>query len=328
MINVLISGAAGFAGSHLCEHIQATRPDWRMHLVCSFRHRGDTRRLESVNRTRYTLHTHDLRDDIPACILDDLPPIDYVFHVAAESHVDRSLTEPRLFIENNVAATVSVMEAARRLKPKAVFQISTDEVYGPAPKGSGHAEWSPTLPSNPYSASKACQEAVAISYWRSYGVPVVITNTMNLYGERQHPEKFIPGVIRHVIQGTVATIHGSPDDIGSRFYIHARNHADALLWLAERPVAMYPAADRPDRYNVVGEREIDNLEMAKLIARFAERPLRYVFEEFHKTRPGHDARYGLDGAKLKALGWRAPLSLEESLRKTVEWSVNHPEWMR
>lgn len=324
--NVLITGGAGLIGSNLCEHLQA-HTDWHMHLVCSFRHRGDTRRLESVGRDRYTLHTHDLAQPIGAELAARIGPVEHVFHLAAESHVDRSLADPVPFVTNNVAVTLNMLEWARVAKPKTFFQISTDEVYGPAPDGTEHAEWSPIIPSNPYSASKAAQEAIAIAYWRSYGVPVVLTNTMNNFSERQDAEKFIPMCIRAVWRGEELTIHGREGDIGSRFYMHARNHADALLWLARRTVAMYPEADRPDRYNVVGEREVNNLEMAQMIAKIIGKPLKYKLLDWHLGRPGHDRRYALSGAKLAALGWRAPVSFEQSLRKMVEWTVEHPQWL-
>lgn len=329
MTHLLLTGIAGFAGSHALEHVLANT-DWQVTGLASFRHRGDPLRLVNADPARVRIFYADIRSDLSPRLVDQIGPVDYVWHLAAESHVDRSIDEPRHFIENNVGATLTVLEYARLVKPRVVIQVSTDEVYGPAPVGHDHAEWSPILPSNPYSASKAAQEAAAIAYWRTYAVPVVITNTMNLFGERQDAEKFIPMCIGRILAGQAVTVHGQPDRIGSRFYLHARNHADALLWLTRnRQPARYQEgeADRPDRFHVRGEREIDNLEMAGLIARMLGRPLRHEFVDFHAARPGHDRRYALDDAKLRDLGWVPPFSLEQSLARTIDWTLDHREWV-
>jgi dTDP-glucose 4,6-dehydratase len=257
--------------------------------------------------------------------------------MASQSHVDTSITDPVAFCENNFAVALNTLELARQLQPKAVVMISTDEVYGPAEPGHAHREWDAILPSNPYAASKAAQEAVSISYWRTYGVPVIITNTMNMIGERQHPEKFVPRVLRAVLAGKEAVIHGSPGNVGSRHYLHARNMADAVLFLLNSgPLpAMFPAhaacgerrADRPDRYNIASADRIDNLELARMIAAAAGLPLKFRYEDFHATRPGHDPHYGLDPGKIAALGWKPPVPFAASLERTIRWTMQHPEWM-
>ena len=171
---------------------------------------------------------------------------------------------------------------------------------------------------------------IAISYWRSYGVPVIITNTMNAFGEMQQPNKYPAIVQRKVMRGEKVTIHGSAKAIGSRYYIHARNFADALLFILRntRPhLHQEGTVDRPDRYNIVGERRIDNLELAQLIADMLGLPLHYELQDFRDARPGHDQHYGLAGNKLGEMGWKAPVPFEESMRKTVEWSRRHPEWL-
>lgn len=327
---VLLTGIAGFIGSHTAEHLQANT-DWDIIGLASFRHRGDALRIDGMDPERVTIHHADLTGPISERMAERIGPIDYIINMAAESHVDRSISEPRPFIENNVALAITMLEYARLIKPKFFVQISTDEVYGAAGPGVEYPEWSPILPSNPYSASKAAQEAIAISYWRTYGVPLVLTNTMNNFGERQDPEKMVPMVVRRVIHDEVVTIHGTREAIGSRFYLHARNHADALLFLlrGELP-AKYGEehVDRPDRFNVVGEREIDNLSLAHMIADLVGRPLRYELVDFHSTRPGHDLRYALDGSKIRNMGWRPPLDLEDSLRRVIEWTQANPEWLR
>lgn len=319
-----MTGAAGFIGAHAIEYLQENT-DWDIVGLASFRHRGDPLRAWRFSHRTTLLHA-DLTAPIGPRLAAEIGLVDYVWHFAAESHVDRSIAEPRPFIENNVSVTITMLEYARLTKPRVFVQVSTDEVYGPAPRGTAHKEWSAHVPSNPYSASKAAQEAIAVAYWRTYGVPVAITSTMNNIGERQDPEKFVPMVIRKVAAGEVVPIHGTPGNIGSRFYLHAQNHADAIRFLCERPVAMYPAMPMPDKYNVVGEQEIDNLALAQRIAEIIGKPLRYELIDFHSARPGHDARYALDGSKLAALGWKAPVPLDEALVRMVNWTLNHPEW--
>jgi len=210
-----------------------------------------------------------------------------------------------------------------------VIVISTDEVYGPVRAGSpGHPEWAAVIPSNPYSASKAAQEAIAVSYWRTYGLPVTITNCMNLFGERQDGEKFLPMLISRISQGQTATIHGTAGNIGTRHYLHARNLADALLHiLTALPPRQFPGADRPDRFNIASAEPVSNLELALDVASIIGEPLRYELVDFHSARPGHDPHYGLDPAKLTAAGWKPPVDFRDSLERTVRWSMSHPEWL-
>jgi dTDP-glucose 4,6-dehydratase len=153
---------------------------------------------------------------------------------------------------------------------------------------------------------------------------------MNLIGERQDTEKFVPSTISKVNAGKTVTVHGNEEEIGSRFYLHARNHADALLFLTNnhRPIPFVRGMhDKPDRFNVRGEREVNNLEMAQMIADILDKPLRYELLDFHHERPGHDPRYALDDKKLRDLGWSPPMPLYESLKKAVLWTLDNPEWL-
>jgi dTDP-glucose 4,6-dehydratase len=328
MTRVLLTGIAGFVGHHVAEHIQATT-DWHIVGLASFRHRGDSERFEALDPKRLELHYADLRSDLSERLLDRIGRVEYVINAAAESHVDRSIDDPRPFVENNVSAALTMLEYARIAKPDVFLQVSTDEVYGPAYEGEAHAEWDPIIPSNPYSASKAAQEAIAVSYWRTYGVPVVITNNMNVIGERQDTEKIVPKAIRAIIRGEPVPIHADADNRpGSRFYLHARNVADAWLWLLRNTTPqVFPEHGRPSRWNVLGEEEIDNLSLVQLIGEYLGIEPQVRFVNFHQARPGHDRRYALDGAKLYDAGWRPPVNLRESLRKVVQWSVDHPEWL-
>lgn len=326
MTRILVAGAAGFVGSHAVEHLQANT-DWEIVGLASFRHRGDPVRVGSFDDRVLLLHA-DLTAPVGARLRHHIGEIDYIWNFAAESHVDRSIAEPRPFVENNVSLAITMLELARDLGVKGYYQVSTDEVYGPAEGGRLHREWDPIIPSNPYAASKAAQEALATAWWRTYGVPVVIANGMNMIGERQDAEKFVPMCIRNINAGKVVTIHGRPGAIGSRFYLHARNYADALLFLTRTiEPARYPDADRPDRYHIVGELELDNLTLALTLAEILHKPLRYELVDFHAARPGHDRRYALDGAKMAGIGWKPPVPLLESLERVVAWTLAHPEWL-
>lgn len=332
---VLLTGAGGFVGSHCLIHL-LHNTDWELVLTDSFRHKGKTDRIIQqldVSHPEYLdrvmVVTHDLTVPFSPQLINKIGHIDYIISMASESHVDRSIIDPVPFIQNNVNLILNLLEYARVAKPEKFLQVSTDEVYGPAPDGHNHKEWEVLLPSNPYSASKAAQENICIAYWRTYDVPVIITNTMNIIGELQDPEKFVPMVIQKVMNGETVNVHGSPDGrIGSRYYLHARNQSDALMYILKNiPVVRFGDSDRPKKFHIVGEKEVDNLEMAHLIAQFASKTLKFEVVDFHSSRPGHDLRYALDGQKLADVGWKAPIPFEDSLRSTVEWTIAHPEWM-
>lgn len=351
MTRLLLTGAGGFIGSHCLRHF-LSETDWDVVALDSFRHKGKTDRilqqldgLPQWERTERAGHldviTHDLCAPISPQMAHRIGHIDYVIAMASQSHVDRSIEDPAAFIRNNTEVILSTLQYARAVQPQAVIVISTDEVYGPVSPGAAHPEWSPILPSNPYAASKACQEAIAISYWRTYGLPVVIVNCMNLIGEMQDPEKYLPMLISRISRGETVTVHGQPGNVGSRHYLHARNLADAIVFILRSlpprgwrgAAGVDPVfsdiwhAERPDRYNIVGPDRISNLQLAEMVAVEVGGPLHYELTDFHSTRPGHDPHYGLDGGKLTALGWKPPVPFAESLERTVKWTLDHPEWL-
>ncbi len=333
MKKVLLTGASGFFGSHLLRHLMVNT-DWEFVCPCSWTHKGTPERLENaiagLDKSRVTVITHDLTAPFTDITKKRIGHIDYILNIASNSHVDRSITNPGDFIIGNTLLAYNMFELARELKPELFLQFSTDEVYGVAPLGVNHPEWATILPSNPYSASKACQEAIAISYWRTYGVPVIITNTMNLFGETQDAEKYTARLVKKIYNGETVTVHGAEGNIGSRFYLHARNAADAVYFILKN---LSPKAYKedvvlmPDRYNIVGDIEMNNLDLAKLVANILGKELKYELTDFHFGRPGHDRRYALDGAKLKNLGWKAPMKFEDSLKKSIEWTLNNKNWL-
>lgn len=332
---VLLTGAGGSIAVHTIAHI-FHNTDWEIVGVDSFKHKGWTDRITDLLKShpdwtdRLTVLTHDLIAPFSTLTKQKIGHIDYIISMAALSDVQASIEYPVEFIQNNVNVVLNTLEFARECKPQAFIQISTDEVYGPARIDQAHPEWSPIIPSNPYSASKAAQEAIAISYWRAYGIPLVITNTMNNWGQYQQSSKFPVMVQKAVLAGEEVIIHGTPEQAGTRYYIHSRNHADALLFILKNlPPYLHQdgEVDRPDRYNIVGDKQLTNLELAQMIADLMGKPLKYRYEDFHKVNPGHDRHYGLDGTKLKNLGWTSPVSFEESMRTTIEWQMEHPEWI-
>lgn len=341
--NVIITGADGFIGHHFVEHLLVARPTWRQHLLCSFSHGGVGERLVRAPRIAAALrsgqcqvHTADLTRPLSTQLVHQLAGSDVIVGFASRSHVDTSLAEPAPFFRDNVDIALNVLELARAIEPGIVVQISTDEVYGPAHPGTKHREWDPIVPSNPYAASKAAQEAAAAAWWRAYGVPVVVTNTMNNIGERQAAEKFVPMIIRRVLAGEPIHVHAVNDGgrwiVGSRHYLHARNHADAVLFLIDRfcgvvPSYRYGEVERPLRFHIAGEHEVDNLALAQRVAAVIGKELVYELHDAHSARPGHDLRYALDATAIADLGWRAPVELWESLERSVRWTLANPEWL-
>jgi dTDP-glucose 4,6-dehydratase len=328
-MKAIVTGAAGFAGSHAIEWF-CRETGWDIVAVDSYRHKGDHGRLTRMDPHRVRFLKMDLSSPIPGRFLKEFVDADYIINYASDSHVDRSISDPRQVWENNTGLILNILEVARECtKLRAFFQISTDEVYGPAPAGHAHAEWSPMLPSNVYSASKAAQEAICVAYWRTWGIPVVITNAMNMIGEMQDSEKFLPMVIGRILNGHDVTIHGSENQVGTRFYTHAKNLASAILFLSKRgdPASFANGAKMPDRWNIVGEREVGNLEMARMVSEIVGLPLSYRFVASNLARPGHDLRYALDPAKMKAAGWTAPISFEEALKNTIGWYLQNRSWL-
>jgi len=335
-MRVLLTGIGGSIGCHTMARIFG-QTDWEIVGIDSFRHKGLTDRITYFLdehpdwSKRLKILQHDLTAPISDIMVDKIGHIDYVISMAALSDVEDSIQNPAPFIVGNVQIATNVLEYARKVKLSAFVQVSTDEVYGPSGPDQQHAEWSTILPSNPYSASKAAQEAIAISYWRSYKVPLIITNTMNNFGEMQQPSKFPAMVQIKVTNGEQVIIHGNEKSIGTRYYIHSNTFADALIYILKntRPYQHVDGEiDRPDRYNIVGSLRLNNLELAERIANCLGKKLKYKMVDFHAARPGHDRHYGLDGAKLEKLGWKPNRSFGIALADTIEWSRQHPEWLK
>lgn len=333
---VLLTGIGGSIAIHTFVHLMRNT-DWHVVGVDSFRHKGWTDRVRVVLENhpewaeRLTLITHDLIAPFSDLLVEKIGRIDYIIAMASLSDVEASIQDPVPFIRNNIELTTNLLEYARKIKPEVFIQFSTDEVYGPTEsKETKYDEWAPIVPSNPYAASKACQEAIAIAYWRTYNVPVIITNTMNNFGEMQSASKYPVMIQKWLSKGEKITVHGQNGDIGSRSYIHSRNASDAVLFILKNlPPHMHVpnSADKPDRYNIAGDKQIDNLELVHTIASLTGKEPDIELVDVHTLRPGHDRHYGLTNTKLQSLGWSSPASLEESMKKTIKWQTKNPEWI-
>lgn len=329
-MKVLITGGAGFIGHEVIRTILA-QTDWEVISLDRLDTSGTLDRIAEILeensgwRRRINIVWHDLKAPINDHVAHLIGNIDFIFHIAAASHVDRSIVDPRSFVMDNVLGTVNILEYARKKNKhtlRSFFYFSTDEVFGPAPKGISYKEDDRFDCTNPYAATKAGGEVLAKSFFKTYGLPVLVTHTMNVFGKRQHPEKFIPRVIRNVIEGKLTTIHADPTKSipGSRFYISSADVAESLLYLVEYGVI-------GESYNIVGRKEINNLELAQIVASTVGKELVYELVDFHSARPGHDLRYALSGEKMSNLGWQASENVNRQIIETVEWTLENTQWL-
>ena len=337
MKRALITGGAGFIAHHLISQI-LKNTDWEVVTLDRLDFSGNLNRLEDVlkdfsaeDRSRVRIVFHDLKAAVNPLIAADIGKVDYILHLAAGSHVDRSIEYPMEFVMDNVVATCNILDYARSLDHLERFvYFGTDEVFGPAPDGILYEENDRYNSTNPYSATKAGGEELAVAFHNTYGVPVYITHTMNVFGQRQHPEKFIPMCIKRARDGEVITIHSdvTKEIPGSRHYIHAEDVADALLFLLGKKVESYTwGGARCPKFNIVGAEELNNLQLAQMIADAQGKELKYEMVDFHSARPGHDLRYALSGEKMKALGWE-PKNIRDRVKEVVEWTLANERWIK
>ena len=335
---VLVTGGAGFIAHHFVNKI-LSETDWRIVSLDRLDYSGNLNRLhEVINqyppevRKRVRIVHHDLKAAINPQIANMIGRVDIIAHLAAGSHVDRSIDFPMEFVMDNVVGTVNLLEYAKNLDTLEKFiYFSTDEVFGPAPEGVKYGENDRYNSTNPYSASKAGGEEMAVAFENTYGMPIIITHTMNVFGERQHPEKYIPMCIKRVRDNEVITVHANSEKTkaGSRHYIHAGDVSDAVMFLLYTDTSClapdYGGA-KCQKFNIVGAEELDNLQLAQYIADVQGKPLNYEMVDFHSSRPGHDLRYALCGDKMKNLGW-TPQPVKDRLQQTIEWTLKNDRWL-
>jgi dTDP-glucose 4,6-dehydratase len=335
---VLITGGAGFIAHHVIDLFMQTT-DWQIVTLDRLDYSGNLNRLHQVmekyspsEQKRVKVVFHDLKAEINPLVANFIGKPDIILHLAASSHVDRSISHPMEFINDNIIGSAHMLEYARKLDSLERFlYFGTDEIFGVAPPGVAYEERARYNSTNPYSASKAAAEELCVGYENTYKLPMYITHTMNVFGERQTPEKFIPLCTRKVMLDETVIIHSDKTKTvaGSRFYVHASDVADALLFLLTNkiePTMDYGHAKCP-KFNIVGKEEVDNLTLAKMIANAQGKELKYEMMDFHSSRPGHDMRYALSGDYMRSLGWEPKVSLEERINQVVQWYTKNTEWL-
>jgi dTDP-glucose 4,6-dehydratase len=337
MTKILVTGGAGFIGHHFIDYILRVT-DWNVVCMDRLDSSGDLNRLSEMetwtkhcNRVQF-IH-HDLRASINQGIADKIltnrgsvysTPFDHVVHFAAGSHVDRSIEDPVGFLLDNVVGTAHLLDFFRQNMLRAlrndgkIVVFSTDEVFGPAPESRLFKEWDRFNPNNPYAASKAGSEALCTAYANTYGLPILVTHTTNVFGERQHSEKFIPLLVRKILRGETIQIHSDSTRTrsSSRYYLYVQNVASAVHFLLNKGSCL-DGTDLIGKYNITGIEEISNLDVALSVATILGKELDYTMVDYHPSRPKHDMRYALDGSLMKNMGWTPDIYFTEGLERTV-----------
>lgn len=321
-MKILVTGGAGFIGGNFIHYLLREHPEEQVVCLDALTYAGNLKTLEDVrDNPRFTFLKGDITDAqaVDRVFRDKRP--DVVVNFAAESHVDRSIQDPQLFLRTNIIGTGVLLDASRKYGISRFHQISTDEVYGDLPfdrPALSFSETSPLSPSSPYSASKASADLLARSYHRTFGVPVSISRCSNNYGPYQHPEKLIPLTIRHALENHPIPIYGTGENV--RDWIYVEDHCAAVDLILRQGKA-------GELYNIGGRQEWSNLSVVKAILKILGKPESLI--QFVADRPGHDRRYAINSEKLETqLGWCPAVTFEEGIRRTIAWYFNHESWWK
>jgi len=317
-MNLLVTGGCGFIGSNLVRFLRQARPDWKIVNLDKLTYAGNLENLKALEGDPQHVFVHgDIGDKVLLKGLFGTHAIDAVMHLAAESHVDRSILGPEEFIVTNVLGTQVLLEAARAAKVKRFLQVSTDEVYGSLGPTGAFSETSPLQPSSPYSASKTSSDLIALAWHHTFGMDVVVTRCSNNYGPFQFPEKLIPLMVDNAFKDKPLPVYG--DGANVRDWLHVEDHCSALLVALEKGRA-------GEVYNIGGNSERQNIEIVKRILALTgktEALIKYV-----KDRPGHDRRYAIDPTKIRTeLGWTPKHTFDAGLEETVKWYLDERAWV-
>ncbi|MFC5701791.1 dTDP-glucose 4,6-dehydratase [Cohnella faecalis] len=316
-MNVLVTGGAGFIGSNFVHYMMRRYPDYRIVVLDKLTYAGNLDNLADVaSLPGFVFVRGDIGNGGLVEELLSAYRIDAVINFAAESHVDRSIADPSVFVVSNVLGTQTLLEAARKAGVGKFVQISTDEVYGTLGSEGLFTETTPLAPNSPYSASKAGADLLARAYYETYGMNVNITRCSNNYGPFHYPEKLIPLIVTRALQDQAIPVYG--DGLNVRDWLHVRDHAAAVDLVLHN--------GRPGEvYNIGGNNERTNLDIVRFVLGQLGKPetlIRYV-----EDRLGHDRRYAIDAAKIRAeLGWKPEVDVERGLQETIHWFVNHRDW--
>lgn len=310
-MNVLVTGGCGFIGSHFLRYMMKTYSGDSFICLDALTYAGNKNNIaDFLNRSRFTMAEGNIRDAVLVDALFAIYKPDVVVHFAAETHVDRSITGPQVFLETNVIGTGVLLDACLRYGIERFHHVSTDEVYGTLPLqgGSPFTEQSPLLPSSPYAASKASSDLLVLSYYKTYGLPITISRCSNNYGTHQYPEKLIPLMIQKALQEKPLPVYG--DGLNVRDWIHVVDHCRAIDCILQRGKV-------GEVYNVGAGEEIPNIDLVKRILDVLEKSHEII--TYVSDRLGHDLRYAIDSSKLESLGWKPIYTIEETLKGIVEW---------
>ena len=330
-MKILITGGAGFIGSHLTKKFIINYPNYSIFNLDSLSYAGNLENLKEVeNQDNYTFIKGDITNRLFIDNLFNDYKFDSVIHLAAESHVDRSITNPLAFVETNVLGTVNLLNAFKNLwennfKNKKFYHVSTDEVYGSLGKTGLFTELTSYNPRSPYSASKASSDHFVRAYGETYNMPYVISNCSNNYGEFQFPEKLIPLFINNILNSMPLPIYG--DGNYTRDWLYVKDHVTAIDLIFHK-------GKNHETYNIGGFNEHKNIDLVKLLCKKMNQKLGREFGSseklitYIKDRPGHDKRYAIDANKIhKELGWKPSLTFEDGLDITIEWYINNTKWL-
>jgi dTDP-glucose 4,6-dehydratase len=315
-MRVLVTGGAGFIGSHFVKFALRTHPEWHIVNLDKLSYAGNLENLTDLgDATRHHFVKGDIADHELVTHLWS-KGVDIVVNFAAETHVDRSILWADDFIKTDVLGAFTLLEAAREFGVKKFIQVSTDEVYGSIASGS-FTEESPLNPRNPYSASKAGADRLAYAYFTTHNVPVTVTRCSNNFGPNQYPEKFIPLFITNALEDKPLPLYGDGRNV--RDWIYVEDHCAAIDFLISH-------GEPGETYNIAGGNEVENIEIARGIVRKLGKPESLI--QLVKDRPGHDRRYSLHADKLAALGWRPQRDFARALDETIDWYVQNDSWWR
>ena len=314
--HILVTGGCGFIGSNFVRHMLSKYPYSIINLD-KLTYAGNLENLKDIeNDRRYSFVKGDIIDRHLLENIFDTSRIDVVINFAAESHVDRSIMNPDEFIQTNINGTFNLLEIAKKKSIKRFVQISTDEVYGSLGKEGKFTEYTPISPNSPYSASKASADMLAMAYFKTFGMPVVITRCSNNYGPYQFPEKLIPLIITNALADIALPVYG--DGMNIRDWIHVSDHCEAIDTVFHKGV-------EGEVYNIGGENERANIEIVKLILDILGKP--HTLIQYVTDRLGHDRRYAIDSTKVKnELGYNTRFDFGKGMEDTVKWYIDNKEW--